>query len=148
MKAFRYPLDPVLKQHEWEIAALKPELLALNQALASHEAALGELVASIEAAEQEIVRMCSENAIIARGHKEIVELYLRGQRFSADEKRKEVEQVRALAERVLAQLGKARQAQRVIEKHRERKKTEFLAGVLRQEALENDALWLARLAAQ
>lgn len=147
MKAFRYPLDPVLRQHEWEIAALKLELATLNQALALHEAALAGLEASIGAAEQEIVAICGENAIIARGRKEIVELYLRDLRVRADQKREETERVGALAAGVLAQLSRARQAQRVIEKHRARKQKEFEAGVLRQEALENDALWLARMAA-
>jgi flagellar biosynthesis chaperone FliJ len=147
MKMFRYPMDPILTRHEWEIDALKLELLTLNQALDAHLAAMQALAAGIAAAEQEIIGICRDHALIARGRKEIAELYLRDQRLRAAEKQREIEQARALADHVFAQLNKKRQSQRVIEKHRERKKTEFDRQALRLEALENDELWLARLAA-
>jgi|GEM_PF-5860125 len=145
MKNFRYPMDPILKQYEWEIDTLKAELMTLNQALNGRLTEMQALTQCVHAAEQEILDICRENVIIERGRKTIVEIYLRDQRVRVVEKQHEINQARALAERVFIQLSKKKQAQRAIEKHRERKKKEFDAEAIRREALEADELWLAKL---
>lgn len=146
MKRFRYPLDPMLKQYEWEIDALKAELTTLNQALNTQLIGLQQLDESVRAAEQEILNICRENTIIARDRKAIVELYLRDQRQRADEKQQEVAQTRALVDQVFQQLSKKKQSHRGFEKHRERKRQDFEAEGMRLTALEADELWLAKIA--
>ncbi len=145
MKSFRYPMDPILKQYDWEINALKTELTTLNQALNNRMTEMQALTERVKTAEQEIMSLCRENMIIERGRKTIVEVYLRDQRVRAGEKQQEIDQARTLAESVFAQLNKKKQSQRSIEKHRERKKTDFDAEAIRVEALEADELWLAKL---
>jgi len=145
MKNFRYPMDPILKQYEWEIDALKAELMTLNQALSGRMTEMQALTERVNSAEQEIMNICRENTIIERGRKTIVEVYLRDQRGRAVEKQQEIDQARALAERVFVQLNKKKQSQRGIEKHRERKKKDFDAEAIRLESLEADELWLAKL---
>lgn len=147
MKRFCYPMEPILRQHEWEIDALKAELMTLNQALAARQAELQRLIECVRMAELEISHICRDNAIIARDRKAIVEIYLREQRTRALEKQQEIDQASALADAVFGQLKKKKQSQRGIEKHRERKKKDFDAAAMRREALEADDLWLAKLAA-
>ena len=145
MKNFRYPMDPILKQYEWEIDALKAELMTLNQAVNGRVAEMQKLTESVRAAEQEIQEICRENAIIARDRKAIVEIYLRDQRVRVEQKQQEIDQARALADAVFEQLNKKKQSQRGIEKHRERKKKDFDVEAIRRDALEADELWLAKL---
>lgn len=145
MKNFRYPMDPILKQYEWEIDALKAELMTLNQALSGRMTEMQALTERVNSAEQEIMNICRENTIIERDRKTIVEVYLRDQRVRAEDKQREIDQARALAERVFVQLNKKKQSQRGMEKHRERKKKDFDAEAIRLEALEADELWLAKL---
>lgn len=147
MKRFWYPMEPILRQHEWEIDALKAELMTLNQALAARQAELQRLIDCVRMAELEISHICRENAIIARDRQAIVEIYLRDQRTRVLEKQQEIDQASALADAVFVQLKKKKQSQRGIEKHRERKKKDFDAEAIRREALEADELWLAKLAA-
>lgn len=145
MKNFRYPMDPILKQYEWEIDALKAELMTLNQVVNGRVAEMQKLVECVQAAEQEIQDICRENAIIARDRKSIVEIYLRDQRVRVVEKQQQLDEARELAEAVFVQLNKKKQSQRGIEKHRERKKKDFDAETIRRDALEADELWLAKL---
>jgi flagellar biosynthesis chaperone FliJ len=147
MKRFRYPLDPILKQYEWEIDTLKGELATLNQALNSRTVEWTRLNDTVRAAEQELLNMFRESAIIARDRKAIVEIYLQDQRRRADEEQQEITRLRGMIDGVFLQLGKKKQAQRGIEKHRERKKKDFDAEWVRQDALSADELWLAKLAA-
>jgi flagellar biosynthesis chaperone FliJ len=146
MKNFSYAMDPILKQHEWEIDALKAELMTLNLALRERESEMQKLTGIVHSAEQEILSICRENVIIERDRKIILEIYLRDQRVRVEEKKLELDQARELAERVFSQLRKKKQSQRGIEKHRERKKKDFDAEAIRREALEADDLWLAKLA--
>lgn len=148
MKKFRYPLQPILTQHEWEISALKNELLNLNRALHAEEEALARLLAAMQVTEQEIVALCRDHEVIPRERKAVAELYLLDQRRQAKRKQAEVEHSRELVGRVARQLTEKRQSQRSIEKHRERQSERFTAELMRQEAHESDQLWLAKLAGQ
>ena len=146
MKAFRYALEPVLTQYDWEISALKSELLNLNRALQAEERALVQLQDAMRATESEIVALCRDHAVIPRERKTIAELYLRDQHARAQSKQAEVERSRELVSRVAQQLTQKRQSQRGIEKHRERQLERFAADLVRKEAHEIDELWLAKLA--
>jgi flagellar biosynthesis chaperone FliJ len=147
MKRFRYSLDPVIKQYEWEIDALKLELTTLNQALDAKLAELQQLKDAVRAAEQSLLEMCQENAVIALDRKALIELYLRDQLRLTEEKEQEIVQARSLVDTAFLQLTKKKQSQRGIEKHRERKRKDFDAEGMRQESLEADELWLSKIVA-
>lgn len=147
MGRFRYPLDAILKQYDWEIDALKTELMTLNQALNAKHAELQTVLHAVQDAERQILDMCRQDAIIALDRKSLVETYLRDRRLRMQTQQQEIDQTQALADSVFQQLSRKRQAQRAIEKHRERKKNEFDADGVRRDALEADELWLTKLGA-
>lgn len=148
MKRFHYQLDAIIKQADWEIDALKLELMTLNQTLNARNAELRQLNGVILDAKRQIMETCKENTFIALDRKRLLELYLRDRRVQQQEKEKEVEHTKKLTDGVFLQLCKKKQFQRSVEKHRERKKKDFESEVFRKELLEADELWLAKLVSQ
>ncbi len=148
MKKFNYPLDPILKQHEWEVDTLKTELMTLNQAVNAKQDKVDKLMSTVRDAQRDVLNICRENAIIDLSRKALIEIYLREQCTQVKVAQEEMEQVKQLADRAFLQLQKKRQSQKGIEKHRDRKKKDFDSVVMRNESLEADELWLAKLSAK
>lgn len=143
-KRFAYALDSLLKKHESEIDALRPELQQLDRVIVHRQKEIEDQNARANAAQREIVDLSRESSAIDLERRRNAQLFARHALQEAECTQAEMSRVEGLRHQVVRQLVAKRQALRAVEKHRDKRAKEHELQNLKREEAETEEIWLAR----
>jgi hypothetical protein len=116
-QSFRYPLQALLRKHEWDVDALALEHAGASKALQEQEAEHARLNALLRDANADLARMRQAGAQLDLSRQRLLLDYRAVQEEAALAKEAQVRAARQVCDQIVQQLFRARQALKAFENH-------------------------------
>ncbi|HWI09723.1 MAG TPA: hypothetical protein VNU48_00175 [Burkholderiaceae bacterium] len=115
---FRYPLESVLRKHEWDVEALALEHASASKALRENEAEQARLRAVLHDTNAGLARLRAAGANLDLARQRLLLDYRAAQEEAALAQQAQVQVAQSLCEQIAQQLFRARQSVKAFENHR------------------------------
>lgn len=139
---YHYPLQALLRKHEWDVESIGAELVTAKRALQEHEDNLGRLHQSLEEINQSLAEMRSPGAMLDLARERLLLDYRESRDEAFVAEHLQFTRAQELCEQIAEQLTRAQQAVKGFENHSERLQRDFIRDAATASARESDDAWL------
>ena len=139
---YRYPLQVLLRKHEWDVEAIGAELATAKRALLEHEESLRRLRRTLDEINQSLSNMRSPGASIDLARERMLLDYraVQDEAFAAETL--QLANARQSCEQIAEQLTRARRSVKGLERHSEALEQVHVREAASAAAKESDDAWL------